>query len=556
LHAELMLPDREDAAGTASEASSARRSAVAASVLFVLGVALSVAGWWGLTSARDRALERDTSAVARAVAELCGQRVADDVEGLRQQAEAWTTNRPGFPIAAAGFLAQHPGFTAIAALHDGEIAEITGPAASEGEVRDLAARVRAVGAASDTGERARMIGPIRSSEGRTVFGIEFSSQSSRDRTLLALLDPARMLGRILEGRARGFEITVSAAGVGLFRQDTASTSIEHREEVSHLPGESWTLTARPTDQTVDLYHGGLPTAVLLGGCLVAALASSLFHVGNLSRMRARALQQTNAQLDQRITHTRREERQVRLLKDALERHVEERTAVLNETIAELETFNYSVSHDLRSPLGAVVNFAAILQEDYGSQLDDKGRAIFGRLVSSAKTAVRLMDGLLAFSRSGRSPMEKERVSMRAIATDVVREISSSRDPASFDVRVDDLPDAWADRAMMRVVFLNLIDNACKFARKGEAACVEVGAESKPSETRYFVRDHGVGFDMRYAGRLFKPFERLGPADRAGTGVGLAIAERLVKRHGGRLEAHGAPGEGATFTFTLPHGGTA
>lgn len=299
--------------------------------------------------------------------------------------------------------------------------------------------------------------------------------------------------------------------------------------------------------------GQIPLIVLLFGLVISALISSLFYVGNLSRLRAQVLQHTNLDLHEEIEKTRRGESEIRLLNASLEKHVAERTAALNETIAELETFNSSVSHDLRSPLGAIINFAAILKEDYDPIIDEAGREHLDRVVASARSAVTLMDGLLAFSRSGREAIHKEVVCMRSLAEGVARELGASAPMSALTVEIGALPDAWADPDMMRIVWLNLIQNACKFALPGEPASVEVGGSAKQDEVSYFVRDSGIGFDMRFADKLFKPFERLHPTHRgASSGVGLAIAERIIRRHGGRLDGQGAVNQGAVFSFSLPH----
>lgn len=343
------------------------------------------------------------------------------------------------------------------------------------------------------------------------------------------------------------------------RDQTGPTSGDLKGPV-FAPGAAILLEEHPAFSSVapllaPLEHepGQIPVIVLLFGLVISALISSLFHVGNLSRLRARELQSTNLDLHEEIEKTRRGESEIRLLNASLEKHVAERTAALNETIAELETFNSSVSHDLRSPLGAIINFAAILKEDYDPIIDEAGREHLDRVVASARSAVTLMDGLLAFSRSGREVIHKEVVCMRSLAEDVARELGAPAPMSALTVEIGAIPDAWADPDMMRIVWLNLIQNACKFALPGEPACVEVGGSAKQDEVSYFVRDSGIGFDMRFADKLFKPFERLHPTHRgASSGVGLAIVERIIRRHGGRLDGQGAVNQGAIFSFSLPH----
>src|SRR5262249_6950691 len=260
----------------------------------------------------------------------------------------------------------------------------------------------------------------------------------------------------------------------------------------------------------------------------------------------------NARLSQLIVETRRGEGVLKELSEALEARVASRTAELHETIAELETFNYSVSHDLRGPLGAVVNFAAILTEDYGDQIDATGREHLQRIVGSAAAAVSMMDALLAYSRSGRTELRKTHLDMRRLAQEVCDELSASSPNLKCAIRIGELPDAFADESMIRFVFANLIGNACKFKPAGEEPSVEVGGGVEGKEVVYFVLDQGIGFDMRFADKLFKVFERLHSSEQfAGHGVGLAIVARMVRRHGGRAWAQGAVGKGSTFYFSLP-----
>ena len=281
------------------------------------------------------------------------------------------------------------------------------------------------------------------------------------------------------------------------------------------------------------------------------MIAAAVHFGTLSWRRDRMLRRANKALEQQIVDTRRGQGELRELSEALEARVTERTRELNETIVELETFNYSVSHDLRGPLGAVINFAAILKEDYADRLDATGREHLQRIVGSATSAVSMMDALLAFSRSGRTELRKAHLDMKRVVKEVSDELTANLPDLKCAVTVGDLPTAFADENMMRFIFANLISNACKFAQKGEAPRVEVGGDQSSNETIYFVRDHGIGFDMRFADKLFKVFERLHVGEGfEGHGVGLAIVARMVRRHGGRYWAQGAVGKGATFYFTV------
>jgi light-regulated signal transduction histidine kinase (bacteriophytochrome) len=208
-----------------------------------------------------------------------------------------------------------------------------------------------------------------------------------------------------------------------------------------------------------------------------------------------------------------------------------------------------VSHDLRAPLRAVDGFARMLEEDYGARLDDEGRRLLGVVRSSSQRMSQLIDDLLAFSRVGRQSLGKRHVDMTALAREVVAVLTHGA-PASIDLFP--LPPAMADGTLLRQVWVNLVDNALKYSGKRPDARVEIGGREEPGRLVYWVRDNGVGFDMRYAEKLFGVFQRLHGADEfPGTGVGLAIVQRVVARHGGSVWAEARPGEGACFYFSLP-----
>jgi signal transduction histidine kinase len=234
----------------------------------------------------------------------------------------------------------------------------------------------------------------------------------------------------------------------------------------------------------------------------------------------------------------------------LEERVKQRTEELERSNRELESFAYSVSHDLRAPARAMAGFAAILRHDYGSQLPEEVLRSIARIEEGAVQMGRLIDALLELSRAGRSALRPVRVPMGALAASVVRELAPrARDR---DIAIGALPDCQGDAILLRQVWINLIDNAVKFTRGTPSPRIEIGGERRDRFAEYWVRDNGVGFDMRYAGKLFGVFERLHrPGEFEGTGAGLAIVKRIIERHGGTVSAEGAPGKGATFRFTVP-----
>ncbi len=219
---------------------------------------------------------------------------------------------------------------------------------------------------------------------------------------------------------------------------------------------------------------------------------------------------------------------------------------------ELESFTYSVSHDLRAPLRAIDGFGRILVEDYAGKLDAEGRRLLDIIGNNTRKMGRLIDDLLAFSRLGRQGLKTGRIDMDELARSVWAEAAAVEPGRTIEMKIGTLPPAVGDAAMLRQVFANLLSNAVKYTRRQAAPEVEIRGRREGAETIYSVKDNGVGFDMKYADKLFGVFQRLhAQEDFEGTGVGLALVQRIVHRHGGRVGAEGRPNEGASFFFTLP-----
>jgi len=248
-----------------------------------------------------------------------------------------------------------------------------------------------------------------------------------------------------------------------------------------------------------------------------------------------------------VTERRRAEEQIKSLNAGLERRARQLTAANTE----LESFSYSVSHDLRAPLRAVDGYSQFLEEDYSDRLDDEGRRLLGVVRDSSRKMGILIDELLAFSRLGRAQIAAIEVDMQALVQDVLRELQANEACKSARITVAELPVAWGDRAMLRQVWINLLSNAIKFSGKNDAPVIEIRGNSDGVESVYSVRDNGVGFDMQYYNKLFGVFQRLHGSDEfSGSGVGLAIVQRIVSRHGGRVWAEAKPNQGATVFFAL------
>ena len=254
--------------------------------------------------------------------------------------------------------------------------------------------------------------------------------------------------------------------------------------------------------------------------------------------------------DGRVAYLVAEGRDITPLKQA-EEELRERTVQLESANKELEAFSYSVSHDLRAPLRGIDGYARILFEDYESILDAEGKRVLGVIQAETRRMGRLIDELLNFSRLGRQQMKMSTVDMTALARDVFEELTRhlERKP---QFELEPLPPARGDDTLLRQVLVNLLSNAIKFTRQRQAPTIAVGSRVDPEHNLYYVKDNGVGFDAKYANKLFGVFQRLHREDEfEGTGVGLALVQRIIHRHGGRIWAEAKVNEGATFYFTLP-----
>jgi signal transduction histidine kinase len=244
------------------------------------------------------------------------------------------------------------------------------------------------------------------------------------------------------------------------------------------------------------------------------------------------------------------------LVEGLERRVAERTEALVLANRELEAFAFSVSHDLRAPLRAIDGYAHILEEDHGAQLDEDARKLFGVIRKSTAHMSRLIEDLLRLSRLGHRAIQPiTEVDTSELVATVLADIRRARPDRAIELKLGTLPPAVGNADLLRQVWTNLLDNAVKYSGKREVALVEVSGERSGGELRYAVRDHGAGFDAKYAHKLFGVFQRLHhDSEFEGTGVGLALVQRIVARHGGRVWAEGIPDVGATFGFALPERG--
>ena len=564
---------------------------------------MATLGVWTLAETYPRSeRSRTLLTVANGMRQVLEVRLNDHLRGLQLASDVW----PRFSVADAAdwkataqmFMQQHTGFVAVALVWppaaipgDGDAAAAPGElslfdeSAAEARPLELVARNQGVSewrVGSDLSDRLRAARQSAMAEQRTSIDGPFTAESGQGfyqvvipiesgaapeggerpaGMLCGLLQPAPLLASLISELASGYYLAVHDDGALVYTQGTAPRPHEAGDdsegETVELPirlimGKTWTLDmARP-----DLFElppmFSLGRLVLTGGLVFSLLLAGVVYLGQVARVRARALVIANRELRSQIVSTAVAEGRVRRINESLEARVAERTRALDEVVTELETFNYSVSHDLRSPIGAIVNFTSILAEDYKDKLDEPGLDILRRVSGCAQNAVSMMDGLLTFSHIGQQALTLGTVEMKPLVDAAVEEVLAAHAGPRPTVNVGPLPSVTADPAMLRTVWTNLLSNAVKFSETSPEPVIEVGSQSGPDEDIFFVRDNGVGFDMKHAARLFNVFEQLHPTPRGkGHGVGLAIVSRIVRRHGGRVWAQAAPGKGATFYFALP-----
>jgi signal transduction histidine kinase len=294
-----------------------------------------------------------------------------------------------------------------------------------------------------------------------------------------------------------------------------------------------------------------PHYFLTAGVLLSLFGGILLfqylRTQDYSAMLARA----NRDLDAQLAELSRRDRELRELNEALEQRVEERTVELSDALHDVETFSHSVAHDLRSPLGAILNYAVALEESR-SNLSDEDRRIIHRMRDAAQRSCHLLSGLLEFGSSGASPLQPQVVDVRAVVEGACAEVAAGEpERQSVKFEIDRLPSAYADPLQVHRIFVNLLGNALKYSRGRPLRAIQVGGAAGASHATFWVKDNGPGIEPSLVPEIFKPFRRLGGANVDGAGLGLAIVAGIVRRQGGRVWAESDGTNGAAFYFTLP-----
>ncbi|HYD61461.1 MAG TPA: MASE4 domain-containing protein [Noviherbaspirillum sp.] len=261
----------------------------------------------------------------------------------------------------------------------------------------------------------------------------------------------------------------------------------------------------------------------------------------------------NRELQHEIAVRQKAEASLQHMYDELEDRVRERTASLEAAMKEMDSFTYTISHDLKTPLRAVSGYAGILKEDYGGELNEDASGLISEINENATRMQHLIDDLLAFSRIARKPIARNVVDMDALAREVIAELEEAeKEKRKIAWHIQPLPASRGEHGLLKQVWVNLLSNAIKFSSIRTTPVIRIGSVDEPEETVYFVEDNGIGFSMEYYDKLFGVFQRLHVSEEfPGTGVGLAIVQRIVERHGGRVWAEGWVGKGARFQFALP-----
>lgn len=383
-------------------------------------------------------------------------------------------------------------------------------------------------------------GPIVDDEGEVTYEIYMSGNQGGAR-LVAVVDSQKSFGRMLLDESPGYAISIFWDGIPMYRRGEAAPGLPRSWTRSGMIrtslGTLWEVVHQPTVELAESHDTPALTAVLGSGLAIAVLVGLLMFENGRAQSRAMAAEAAEQKLAD--------------LNQDLERQIAERVRELADRSADLETITDSVAHDLRNPLNSISVNTQLLQQQFATALGDEGVAALQRTSASVKRMTEILDRLLGLSVVSHSIFNRQQMDLAEMIKDVFRELIATDQPPPVELVVDDLPPVDADPTLVRTLIMNLLGNAIKYTREKSSRRIDVSYDTRDSVVCYCIRDNGIGFDPESAERMFRAFERLdGNRENDGVGLGLDIAARVVKRHGGQIWAEGKRGEGAAVYFTL------
>jgi signal transduction histidine kinase len=386
-----------------------------------------------------------------------------------------------------------------------------------------------------------MLGPFMSEAGTQTYEIILADPDrQRSSVLVAIVDIKVMLAAFLADESPGFAVRVESGDLVVYRQGepagNAPGSWVRSGLIRSSLGSIWRVVHQPTDEMVTSFESPAIDLILLLGLIIAVLMAILIFENGRARSRAVAAEIAEAQVNE--------------LNRDLEQQVLQRTEELAQRSSDLQMLTDSVGHDLRNPLNSLYVNVQLLEVGYGDQLGDDGKAVLRRLSPNVHQMSEVLDRLRGLSRVANSTFEIEAIDMSKLVREIFDDLQASEPgpPVRMDIR--ELPDVHADKTLVQILLVNLLSNALKYTRLCEPRVIIVGSISASGETVYFVKDNGAGFESDLADSVFTPFVQLDKGGHGGAGLGLTLERKVVLRHGGRIWAESAPGQGATFYFTL------
>jgi signal transduction histidine kinase len=531
---------------------------VTAIVVAAIGVTISFLAWTRSLEERRIGITNVLGTLADEATGAIESRIEHEIEALRDLATFWQLhgllNEEAWQLLTRKSIEASPGVRWIAWVS-------SDPAHTRAIARDT---VQAVDPATLRRIRARLTEPSAEIEER------WSDSAYDIEVLLPVGSPGRsvsMLAATIRVDSLWLrEIAPSAHGLAIqLRSDQGQELALRRAPSNHVPpwmklrrsftsssGRAVQVHLSPSREYAEQIVTPWPNYFLIAGLFLSVSIGMLLFQFLRAHDYTTALTHAFRRVDEQLGQLSRQDRQLRDLNEKLEQRVRERTAALSEAVRESATFSHAVSHDLRSPLGAILNYAVALEEDCGPRLGEEERRLIGRIRAAGQRAAMLLNGLMEFASSGESPADPQVLDMRVGAERAFAEVVANepeRDNVRFDV--DRLPPAFADPLQVHRVFVNLLGNALKYSRCRAQREIQVGGAWGATHSVYWVKDNGPGFQASRASEIWKPFRRLNGNGEEGVGLGLASVARTVTGMGGRVWAESDGGSGATFYFSLP-----